>query len=84
MRKLIKIILIIISVIALGIGILIFSFIQSMKPDQAEEEKVRIQAEEYVLKTFKDETVLNDTLFDNMGNFPYFEYAAGYLCLWGG
>ncbi|HHY73221.1 MAG TPA: hypothetical protein GX497_08340 [Bacillus bacterium] len=75
MRKFIKISLIISGVIILGIGILIFSFIQDMKPDKDKEEQVQIQAEQYLKEKFNNNFEIYDTLYDNMGNFE-FEYAA--------
>ncbi|RAK23064.1 hypothetical protein B0I26_10115 [Anoxybacillus vitaminiphilus] len=64
------------GILALCIGLFCFSFIQDMKEDEDEARKVKIQAQEYIKNTFKDETAIYDTLFDNMGNFPTFEYAA--------
>lgn len=66
----------ILAVISLIIGILIFSFYQSMKPDKNEVAKIEKQAEEYIATTFTDKVVIFDTLYDNMGNFTHFEYAA--------
>ncbi|QOR68231.1 hypothetical protein IM538_09055 [Cytobacillus suaedae] len=76
MKTFLKWVIGILAVVTLIMGIFIFLFFQSMKPDQKEVEKVQQQAEEYIVNTFKDEVIIFDTLFDNMGNFPYFEYAA--------
>ena len=75
MNKFLKVTLIVVGVIILGIAILVFSFVQSMKPDKEEEEKVKIQAEEYLEVEFNDNFEIYDTFYDNMGNFG-FEYAA--------
>lgn len=75
MKKFIKISAIVLGVIIVGLGILIISFIQGMKPDKDEEEKVKIQAEQYLEEKFNDSFEIYDTLYDNMGNFG-FEYAA--------
>jgi hypothetical protein len=76
MNKIIKIGIGVFGILALGIGLLSFAFVQSMKADEAEVKKVKIQAQEYIKNTFKDETVIYDTVFDNMGNFYTFDYAA--------
>lgn len=75
MKKLIKISSIIFGVMIVGLGILIFSFVQEMKPDKDEEEKILTQAEQYLAEKFNDNFEIYDTLYDNMGNFE-FEYAA--------
>ncbi|MER2262626.1 MAG: hypothetical protein ABS934_11495 [Psychrobacillus sp.] len=75
MNKFFKVTLILVGVIILAIAILVFSFVQGMKPDKEEEEKVKIQAEEYLEDKFNDNFEIYDTLYDNMGNFN-FEYAA--------
>jgi hypothetical protein len=76
MKKLIKWVLGILAGIVLIIGLMIFIFLQSMKPDKDEVAKIEKQAEEYIANTFTDEVVIFDTLYDNMGNFTHFEYAA--------
>ncbi|AEH48013.1 hypothetical protein [Parageobacillus thermoglucosidasius] len=76
MKKIIKIGIGVFGIVAFGIGLLIFVFLQSMKADEDEVKKVKIQAQGYIKNTFKDEIVIYDTLFDNMGNFPTFDYAA--------
>ena len=75
MNKILKVTLIVFGVIVVGIVILVFTFIQSMKPDQEKEEQVKIQAEEYLENQFSEHFEVYDTLYDNMGNFG-FEYAA--------
>lgn len=67
--------IIIIGVIICGAAILIFSFVNGMKPDSAEEEKIKELARPYVNKIFDAPIEIYDTLYDNMGNFN-FEYAA--------
>ena len=76
--KIIKIFISILGIIIVGIAILVFSFIQSMKPDKEKEEAVKIQAEDYLEEKFNDNFEIFDTLYDNMGNFN-FEYAAKVL-----
>ena len=68
-------ILLFLFAIAIGIGLLIVSFVSGMKPDQDKEEEVRIQAEQYLEDNFNEDFEVYDTSFDNMGNFE-FEYAA--------
>ncbi|TCI47958.1 MULTISPECIES: hypothetical protein [unclassified Exiguobacterium] len=75
MGKFLKVTLIIVGVIVLGISVLAFSFVQSMKPDKDEEEKVKQQAEIYLEEHFDDQFEIYDVYFDNMGNFN-FDYAA--------
>ncbi|EKN71625.1 hypothetical protein BABA_00430 [Neobacillus bataviensis LMG 21833] len=75
MSKFLKIFLSILGVIVVGIGILIFSFVQGMKPDKDQEEKIKIQAKQYLAEKFNENFEIYDTLYDNMGNFE-FEYAA--------
>ena len=56
--------------------ILAFSFVQGMKGDPEEEEKVRQQAEQYLREHFEAGTTsVYDAVYDNMGN-SNFEYAA--------
>lgn len=75
MKIFLKIMLSILGVILIGIGILVVLFLLEMKPDKDKEEKVRIQAEQYLKEHFNDNFEIYDTLYDNMGNFS-FEYAA--------
>ena len=74
-NKFLKVTLIVFGVILLGIAILVFSFLQSMKPDKDKEEKVKIQAEKYLEDKFNNNFEIDDILYDNMGNFN-FEYGA--------
>jgi hypothetical protein len=75
MGKAIKLALSILGIIALGIGLLVVSFVWSMKPDKDEEEKIRNQAEEYITANLSKDFEIYATLYDNMGNFG-FDYAA--------
>lgn len=75
-KKILLILLVIFLFILAGIVILMYSFTQGMKGNPQEEKKVRDQAEEYVEQNFKHETDIYDVLYDNMGNFEEFEYAA--------
>lgn len=75
MNKFLKIILGVLGIILLVIGILVVVFLLEMKPAKEEEEKIKIQAEQYLEEEFNDNFEIYDTLYDNMGNFN-FEYAA--------
>ncbi|WP_042347705.1 hypothetical protein [Bacillus massiliigorillae] len=75
-KKLVIIVGTIFAVLLLAIGLLIFSFILDMRSDSKEEKKVITLAKEYIDKTFQDKVTIFDTLYDNMGNFNGFEYAA--------
>ena len=75
-KKVLLGLLIFVGLGVLTIAILAFSFVQAMKSDAKEEEKVRQQAEQYLREHFEAGTTsIYDVLFDNMGNFD-FEYAA--------
>ncbi|WP_244303191.1 hypothetical protein [Priestia megaterium] len=67
--------MLIISIVIIVVVGAIFIFNQSLKPDEDKEEKVKVEAKKYLKTHFTDSTVIYDTLYDNMGNFP-FEYAA--------
>ncbi len=75
LNKYLKITLGVSAVILLGIGLLVVTFVIEMKPDKDEEEKIKIQAQQYLEDEFNDNFEIYDTLYDNMGNFG-FEYAA--------
>ncbi|MGM9956852.1 MAG: hypothetical protein ACI35J_13430 [Peribacillus sp.] len=75
-KKILLILLVIFLFILAGVVILMYSFTQGMKGDPDEEKKVRIQAEQYLVENFKEKTYVYDVLYDNMGNFDEFEYAA--------
>lgn len=75
-KKTLLILLVIFLFILAGVVILMYSFTQGMKGDPVEEKKVRVQAEQYLVEYFKEETHVYDVLYDNMGNFDEFEYAA--------
>ncbi|KMY43387.1 hypothetical protein AC622_03230 [Bacillus sp. FJAT-27916] len=62
--------------IVIGIGLIIVTFLFGIKPNKDKEEQVRIQAELYLEDNFNEYFEVYDTLFDNMGNFDSFEYAA--------
>ncbi|WP_051254731.1 hypothetical protein [Halobacillus kuroshimensis] len=76
MNKAGKWILITIGSIAACIGIMIVIFIIDMTPDSSEEEKVKEKAADYLEETYSGQMEIFDTLYDNMGNFAGFEYAA--------
>ncbi|WP_025783367.1 hypothetical protein [Sporosarcina sp. D27] len=75
MRKFLKILFVVFGVITLGIALLVFTFLQSMKPDKDKEEAIKSQAEQYLKENFNGNYEVYDALYDNMGNFG-FEYAA--------
>lgn len=77
MKKQLKRILIVAGIVILGIVILLFFFIKDMNMESNEEKKVKVQAKQYLEKNFEDERFeIYDVLYDNMGNYGYFEYAA--------
>lgn len=77
MNKYIKAILIGSGLIIGGIVILVLFFVQGMKPDKSKEKEVRLQAEQYLAANFEnDDYEIYDVLYDNMGNYGYFDYAA--------
>ena len=47
-----------------------------MSPNKSEEEKVKMQAEEFLNSNYDGEYEIYDVLYDNMGNFNYLKYAA--------
>lgn len=76
LNKYLKITLGVLGVIVLGIGILMFDFVLSMKPDKDKEEQVRVQAEQYLEENFEDGRYeIYDVWYDNMDIKP-FEYAS--------
>ncbi|WP_053363535.1 hypothetical protein [Bacillus sp. FJAT-27251] len=75
MNKYLKLILGFLAAILFGIGLLVAVFIFEMKPDKDAEEKMMIQAEQYLNEKFNEDFEIYDVLYDNMGNFE-FEYAA--------
>lgn len=59
------------------ISFLLFIFFTDMNPSKSEENKVIAQAEEYLETEYPDGNYeIYDVLYDNMGNYYYFEYAA--------
>ncbi|WP_458352283.1 hypothetical protein [Peribacillus frigoritolerans] len=75
-KKILLTLLGVFSIILVGVVILLFSFTQSMKADPDVEKKIRDQAERYLEETFEEGTEIYDVLYDNMGNWGYFDYAA--------
>jgi hypothetical protein len=75
MNKVAKSLILTVGILIIIIVGAIFIFNQSLKPDEDKEAKVKIEAKKYLKTNFKDSTVIYDTLYDNMDNFP-FEYAA--------
>lgn len=76
LKKVLIGVLILLGVSALAIVIISFAFWQAMKSDPDEEKRVKDEAEQYIVEHFVDEVTVLDTLFDGMGNFDGFEYAA--------
>lgn len=77
LNKYLKTAFIAIGLLLAGAAVLVMTFIIEMTPDKDEEEKVIAQAEEYLQSNFKDgHYEIYDTLYDNMGNYGYFDYAA--------
>jgi hypothetical protein len=77
LKKILKWVFIFIGIIVLGVAVLVFSFWQSMKPEKSEVAKITEQAEQHLKGKYPHvDMEIFDTLYDNMGNFNYFEYAA--------
>jgi hypothetical protein len=76
LNKLAKGLLISGGLIVAVIVIFVIIFWVEMSPKKAEEEKVKTQAEEFLNSNYDGEYEIYDVLYDNMGNFNYFEYAA--------
>jgi hypothetical protein len=76
MKKLLYVIGGIISLLLIGIGVLVFIFKQEMKPDKEQEKAAIEQGEDYIEKHLSQDFVIYDALYDNMGNYFGFEYAA--------
>lgn len=77
MNKVLKSIFWILGVILVVFLILSFLWYQQIKPNKNEEEKTRLQAQEYLKENFKGKNYkVYDILNDNMGNYGYFDYAA--------
>jgi len=77
MNKTIKVlsILIAIGVVATLVIAALWHF--NITPNQKKEEEVKIQAEDYLNEHFKGKGYqVYDVLYDNMGNYGYFDYAA--------
>ncbi len=65
------------ALLLVGVATVIILFNMGMKPDKKEEEKVIAQAKEYMEEKFeKEDYEIYDVLYDNMGNYTDFEYAA--------
>ncbi|MFJ5769630.1 hypothetical protein [Psychrobacillus sp. NPDC093180] len=75
MYRILKIILGVLGSLLLVIGFVVVVFLLEMKPDKEEEEKIKLQAEQYLEDRFDDNFEIYDAFYDNMGNFN-FEYAA--------
>ncbi|QHT47930.1 hypothetical protein M662_16045 [Bacillus sp. SB49] len=58
------------------VGFLIVIFIVDMTPDAGKEEEVKEKAGAYLDAHFSGQMEMYDTLYDNMGNFHGFDYAA--------
>lgn len=72
-----KAVIVIVGVLIAIISFVTFSFLQGMSSDKSEEKKVIAQAEKYLEKEDPNGNYkIYDVLYDNMGNFDQFEYAA--------
>lgn len=76
MRKLGKWTLIAMAGAGVIVGFLIVIFIVDMTPDAGKEEEVKEKASAYLDAHFSGQMEMYDTLYDNMGNFNGFDYAA--------
>ncbi|AMA73949.1 MULTISPECIES: hypothetical protein [Aneurinibacillus] len=72
-----------VKVLAWGFGIclllvvsLVISFKIGTKGSEKEMAKIKAQAESYVKERFTRPMKVYDSMYDNMGNFSYFDYAA--------
>lgn len=67
----------IIGVIIAVISLFLLVFIDDMTPDKFEERVIIEQAEEYLEEHYDtEEYEIYDVLYDNMGNYTLFDYAA--------
>lgn len=72
-----KALLAIIGVIIAAVILLVLVIIVDLSPEKSEERAVVEQAEEYLEKNYNNEDYeIYDVLYDNMGNFTLFDYAA--------
>ncbi|GKV63910.1 MULTISPECIES: hypothetical protein [unclassified Sporosarcina] len=76
MNKVVKGLLILGSLVLAVILIFVIIFWIEMSPNKSEEEKVKMQAEEFLNSNYDGEYEIYDVLYDNMENFNYFKYAA--------
>lgn len=76
-RNTVKGILITIGILLALMSLLLFLFLYGMTPSKSESKKVIAQAEEYLEEKYPNEDFeIYDVLYDNMGNYPEFDYAA--------
>ncbi|CDQ19337.1 hypothetical protein SAMN05192559_10110 [Halobacillus karajensis] len=76
MRKATKWFLLTIGCVVGLVGLIIIIFIVEMTPSTGKEEEVKEKASAYLESQFSGQMEIYDTLYDNMGNFNGFEYAA--------
>ncbi len=77
MNKTIKVLSILIAIVVVAIFVIASLWHFNITPNQKKEEEVKIQAEDYLNKHFKGKGYhVYDVLYDNMGNYGYFDYAA--------
>ncbi len=76
MKKIVKILAWIFGIFLLLIIGLIISFRIGMEGSEKELTKIKTQAEGYVKVKFTKPMKVYGAMYDNMGNFPYFDYAA--------
>lgn len=77
MKKAFKIFSVMLGVVLAGIVFLVILFIVDMTPSKSKEAETRELAEQYLKENYPDEDVeIARILYDNMGNYGSFDYAA--------
>lgn len=72
-----KVLISIVGVLLAAVSFLFFIFFKDMSPSKSEEKKVIAQAEEYLETEYPNGNYeIYDVLYDNMGNYYEFDYAA--------
>nr|WP_289038524.1 hypothetical protein [uncultured Allobacillus sp.] len=77
MKKALKTFSVVLGIVLVGIVSLVIIFIVEMTPSTSKENETRELAEKYLEENYPDEDVeVADILYDNMGNYGDFDYAA--------
>lgn len=76
MNTAVKWILISVGAIIVFFALVVLLFIIEMTPDRSEEKAVKENAQQYIHRHYSGQMEIYDTLYDNMGNFSDFTYAA--------